>query len=642
MTPAWVLEEVNDAIVIMKAEGEILFANHAANELLNDEALIGQSIDHFFTIEDVAETKKKPVLVELDFVNTKMVQIKSWKLTDSHICLFIQPVRFKDQKEYHMYELKYQMSQPYEGLVLHQAGRIIDCDDSLAELFGYTKSELINQSIYSFIDSRYTNLIKNNMNKHLDTPYLVKAYKKSGFPLYVDVLPHPYPDKDGDLRIAVLRDVTDRVQSEKQIQFMAYYDELTDLPNRNFFMKTLEEAIAEIQNKDCQMAVHFVDIDYFKQINDTLGYQFGDALLQSCAKRLKQLLNTKNFIARMSGDEFLILQRDIKSKAEAEAFAKKVINAFQTPIKVQDFEIFTTVSIGISIYPENADKPNELVKQADSAMYVIKENQRNHYKLFESSITKDFKEMLTIENEMRRAIKQKQFEVHYQPQVDISNDQVIGFEALLRWKHPSRGYISPGMFIPLAEKTGLIIEIGDWVLREACRQNKKWHEKGYGPTKVSVNLSVKQFLQKDLVNKVKQILLETKLDSAFLELEITESMSMSNEAYIMETLKGLKELGVNVSIDDFGTGYSSMKYLSQFPLSKLKIDQLFIRGDKEQNQAIVKSIIHLSHSLDMKVIAEGVETKEQLEFLKSQKCDEIQGFYFSKPVAPKIAERFFA
>ncbi|QHS22070.1 EAL domain-containing protein [Virgibacillus sp. MSP4-1] len=642
MTPARMLEQLNDAIVILHADGQVLFANQAAHTLLDEEDLTGQPIELFLEPGTVMQKEREPILLELNSADQMLVQIRNWKLNDGYICLFIHPVRFKDQKENQMYALKYRMNQSHEGMVLHQAGQIIDCDDSLAKIFGYNKSELIRASIDEFIDSSYFHTLKENMKKDHDKPYLLKGYKKSGEPLYIDVLPQPYPDKDGDLRIAVIRDVTERVQSEKQIQFMAYYDELTDLPNRNYFVKTLEEAIAECRKDNGQIAVHFVDIDYFKQINDTLGYQFGDALLRACSHRLKQLLDGNNFIARMSGDEFLILQRDIQNKEEAEAFAEKVIQAFQTPIDVQDFEIFTTVSIGISIFPENGNHPNELIKQADSAMYVIKENQRNHYKIFESSITEDFKEMLTIENELRRAIKQKQFEVHYQPQVDISNNQVIGFEALLRWKHPSRGYISPGMFIPLAEKTGLIIEIGDWVLREACRQNRKWHQKGYGPTKVSVNLSVKQFLQKDLVKKVRDILQESKLDAKYLELEITESMAMSNEAYIMDTLKGLKELGVNVSIDDFGTGYSSMKYLSQFPLSKLKIDQLFIRGEQKQNQAIVKSIIHLSHSLDMKVIAEGVETREQLEFLKGEKCDEIQGFYFSKPVAPGKAERFFS
>ncbi|MRG85596.1 EAL domain-containing protein [Salinibacillus xinjiangensis] len=640
LVPGKLTEYLGDALLFINESGKILYANKSAIQVLGDANVTGKKADTYFESNLITEKEEHQMLVDMKTPVSNVVQVKSWKVDEHQFCIHLNPIRLSEKKDNLLYSLSKMMKQPSEGMVLHEEGRIVDCDQSFAQILGYSKEELLDQSVFSIVDRKYLDVLKKNINTYHEGPYRLKGYKKDGQSIYVEVLPQVYADTNRQLRIAIIRDVSERVRSEKQIEFMAYYDELTELPNRNFFNKTLEEAIKECREEDCRMAVHFIDVDNFKQINDTLGYQFGDAMLKACSERLKQLLNEQNFIARMSGDEFLLLQRGIQSKHEAEELAKKIIAAFQTPIDVNDYEIYTTVSIGISIYPENGTSSNELVKHADSAMYVIKDKQRNHYQLFESSITENFKEMLTIENELRKAIRLSQFEIHYQPQVDISTNCVIGFEALLRWNHPEKGSISPGVFIPLAEKTGLIIEIGDWVLKEACRQTKEWQDKGYSPMKISVNLSVKQFLQKSLVEKVEAVLQETGLNPKYLELEITESMAMSNEEFIMETLNGLKGLGVNVSIDDFGTGYSSMKYLSQFPLSKLKIDQLFIRGQREQNQSIVKSIIHLSHALNMKVIAEGVETKEQLEFLKNEKCDEIQGFYISKPVAADKVESF--
>lgn len=360
-----------------------------------------------------------------------------------------------------------------------------------------------------------------------------------------------------------------------------------------------------------------------------------------CGEKLKSFLQTDTFIARMSGDEFLILQKHTKSKEVATKIAKELISEFEKPIKIEGYELFISVSIGISIFPENGQTANDLIKHADSAMYVIKERHQNNYKLFDSSISENFKTMLTIESELRKALPQGQFELHYQPQKNLGSGKIIGFEALLRWNHPVNGYIPPDDFIPLAEKTGLIIEIGDWVLKEACKQNKAWQDKGYEPIIVGVNLSAKQFHQKGLVENIESILALTGLDPCYLELEITESMAMSNEDYIIDTMERLRRLGVLVSIDDFGTGYSSLKYLSIFPVTKLKIDKMFMDENQKQNKAIVKSIIHMSHSLNMKVIAEGVETIEQLAFLENENCDEVQGYYYSKPLPPAQLTKFF-
>jgi len=437
------------------------------------------------------------------------------------------------------------------------------------------------------------------------------------------------------MRVAIIKDISERIEHEKRLEYMAYFDELTDLPNRNYFIKVLRDAIDEAHVANESLAVYFIDLDYFKEINETLGYDFGDKLLIASGKRLKKMKAPNVFIARNGGDEFLILQRHLNSDQMSIQLAESLISMFEDPVMIEGYEVFTSISIGISMFPENGHTPNDLIKHADSAMYVIKEKHRNNYKFFESSISEKFILMLTMESDLRQALKKNQFELHYQPQKSLRSKTVVGMEALLRWNHPKKGNIPPMDFIPLAEKTGLIIEIGDWVLQEACEQNKKWQNQGYKPIIISVNLSAKQFHQKNLVEKIENVLQNTKLDAKYLELEITESMAMTNEQYILKTLRRLRDLGVNVSIDDFGTGYSSLKYLSKFPITKLKIDKMFMDEKQQQNKAIVKSIINMSHSLQMKVIAEGVETINQFEFLERENCDAIQGYFFSRPLPPR-------
>lgn len=638
----WLLKHIKDALILINESGEILQLNPAADLWLGQSDGTKRSIYEFFDINQLNEKREIQLLARMKTKDRRLFQLRMFKVQEQLYCILLHPVRFNESRNKVFHELHSKRVDPIEGMVIHNNGKIVECDSSFAKMLGYTRKELLDMSVFDLVDPRYQKILEKNVNATEESSYQLKGRKKDGSTLYVEILSQPYQEDDEMLRMALIRDITAQIEHEKRMEFIAYYDELTDLPNRNYFNQVLKETIVETKQAGGKLAVHFMDVDYFKQINDTLGYHFGDQLLKACSDRLKQLLDEKTFIARMGDDEFLVLQRDIQSKQEAEQFALQMITAFEEPIFVADYELYITVSIGISLFPEDGENANELIKHADSAMHVIKQNQRNHYKLFESSISENFKEMLQMETELRKAFRENQFDIHYQPQIDIQTEKLIGFEALLRWHHPEKGNIPPGVFIPLAEKTGLIMELGDWVLREACKQNKRWQKKGYPPVKVSVNLSAKQFLQKNLVQRIADILKETGLSPHYLELEITESMAVSNEEFIMDTLHGLRNLGVHVSIDDFGTGYSSLKYLSQFPISKLKIDRLFISDDKKQNQAIVKSIIHMSHSLDMKVIAEGVETKEQLEFLRSQMCDEIQGYYFSKPVHPEEADRWFS
>ncbi|WP_188454573.1 sensor domain-containing protein [Virgibacillus oceani] len=635
-----VLANLKEAVLFVHENGAILSGNNTAFALLNMENKDSASVLDYLDFALLKEKNESHLLMEQKNENGKLIEVKSIRINNLVYCLIMSHLSLQDKTEEVKKYINKLIQKSAEGMVMYDNDKVIDCDSTFAKMFGYNREEIINSHISSLIDEKSMYQLKQVIHNNPEKSYELTALKKDGTHFYIEMMVHPYNNQGEIIRVAIVKDISDRIENEKRIEFMAYYDELTDLPNRNFFNKVLREAIDQAEKNNELLAVYFIDLDYFKEINDTLGYAFGDQLLRACGERFKAFLETDTFIARMGGDEFLILQRHTKDKNAAVELAEKLIAEFEKPIKIDDYEIFTSVSIGISIFPENGKNPNDLIKHADSAMYVIKERHRNNYNLFESSISENFKTMLTMETELRKALKEGQFELHYQPQKNLGSGKIVGLEALLRWNHPLKGYISPDEFIPLAEKTGLIIDIGDWVLREACRQNMAWQDKGYQRVIVSVNLSAKQFHQKELVEKVEEILNETGLRPHYLELEITESMAMSNEEYILETMVRLRKLGVLVSIDDFGTGYSSLKYLSIFPVTKLKIDKMFMDENQKQNQAIVKSIIHMSHSLNMKVIAEGVETIEQLTFLEKEKCDEMQGFYFSKPLPPKDLTKF--
>ncbi|QKY68887.1 EAL domain-containing protein [Lentibacillus sp. CBA3610] len=634
-----ILTRLKEAVIFVRQNGEIIRGNDAAYSLLKvdeeNESTIHESLD-FSLLHQSNDTH---VLMELKKQNGTLAEVKSIRTGKDMFCLIISELSINDKTDEVKNYINNQVYADSEGIVMYEGDRIIDCDQTFADMFGYTKEEMKNLSISRLIDERSFPQLS-NLHNYPDSPHELTGIRRDSSTFYFEMVGHPYNNFGNIIRVAVIKDITNRIENEKRIEYMAYYDELTDLPNRNFFNNILNDATLEAEKNQEIMAVYFIDLNYFKEINDTLGYAFGDKLLKACAERFKTFLTPNIFIARMSGDEFLILKRCSNENTVA-AFADELMTAFERPIKIDDYEIFTSISIGISIYPENGKTANDLIKHADSAMYVIKEKHGSNYNIFESSISENFKAMLTMESELRKAVKYGQFELHYQPQKCLSSNKIVGMEALLRWKHPVKGYIPPDEFIGLAEKTGLIIDIGDWVLKEACRQNKAWQDKGLQRVIVSVNLSAKQFYQRGLVEKVEEVLKETEMEPDYLELEITETMAMTNEENILNTMHRLRSLGVKVSIDDFGTGYSSFKYLSVFPVTKLKIDKMFINENREQNKAIVKSIIHMSHSLDMKVIAEGVETVDQLQFLTAERCDEMQGFYFSKPLPPEKLTNLF-
>ncbi|WP_051330767.1 bifunctional diguanylate cyclase/phosphodiesterase [Aneurinibacillus terranovensis] len=435
--------------------------------------------------------------------------------------------------------------------------------------------------------------------------------------------------------VGVFEDITLRKQMESKIQYQAYHDMLTGLPNRVLFNDRLDQAIDHSSCNNKKLAVMFIDLDQFKRINAMFGHCIGDDLLQAVAECLKRCIRESDTIARFGGDEFMILLPEVFHEQDAVTVAEKIIEALRQPLMLGDRELFISSSIGISVYPADGNDSKTLIKNADTAMYHAKKQGRNNYQLYRSLMNDDEAfERLTLENSLRKALQKDEFLVYYQPQINLHTGEIIGMEALVRWQNPELGMVPPVKFIPLAEDTGLIIPLGEWVLRAACTQNKAWQLAGYPPIRVAVNLSMLQFKQSDMVGTIVRVLQETGLDPRYLEVEITESMLMENPDATLGTLKQLKAIGIRISLDDFGTGYSSLNYLKRLSIDTLKIDQSFVRdiATDADDRAIVNSIIHLAHSMNLRVIAEGVETTEQLNFLRSHQCDEIQGYLIGYPL----------
>ncbi|RJS60889.1 GGDEF domain-containing phosphodiesterase [Bacillus sp. PK3_68] len=438
-----------------------------------------------------------------------------------------------------------------------------------------------------------------------------------------------------------LLDYTDELKEKnKEIQYHAYYDFLTGLPNSRLFNKTALE-LAEINEKS-PMAFLFLDLDRFKFINDLLGHSAGDVILKAVTNRILPFLREGEMMSRIGGDEFILLLPNTSSEA-ANSMAQTILKALEKPFLYEGNELFITSSIGISMFPEDGDNIEDVIKNADIAMYRAKEQGRNNHQFYTSGMNDWIQRRAILEKGMRQALEHDEFTLFYQPKVDINTGVITGSEALIRWRHPQLGVISPEEFIPLAEETGLIVAIGEWVLQTACKQMRKWQNSGFPHMTISINLSPRQFQQASLVEQVSKVLEETGLKPQYLELEITETIAMYNEDYVIAKLNALKDLGVKIAIDDFGTGYSSLSYLKKFPFHTLKIDKSFVRDieDDSDDNKIIATIIAMARNLKVSVIAEGVETDKQLYFLQQQKCNEVQGYLFSKPLSVEEFNKTF-
>jgi len=512
----------------------------------------------------------------------------------------------------------------------------------IEEWTGYSPEEICNSTvlweklIHPKDKESLIRKLKSKNNKSQNISFKYRLWSKDGSYRWVQDQATKQWDVSGDVVniSGAMVDITDCKRAEETIESLAYYDSLTELPNRRLLNDRLVQELSRAKRNKEKLAVLFIDLDRFKTINDTLGHHAGDWLLRSVAERLKLCLRKCDTIGRLGGDEFVVILSQINRPENATKFAIRILESIKKPFNISNHKFYITTSIGIAIYPDDGDDENILLKNADIAMYRAKEHGKNTYILYTTAMHADILKFIELEGYIREAIEQKQFTIAYQPKVDINTNQVTGVEALIRWNHPKMGFISPEKFIPIAEETGLIIEIGSWILQAACEQNKKWQEDGYAPIRMAVNLSVRQLYADNLVNTIEKILEKTGLETKWLELEITESDVMENSDIAIDILKRISRMGIQISLDDFGTGYSSLSYLKNLPINTVKIDRSFVSNiscDRSDTE-IATAIIAMSHALDLKVIAEGVETLEQMEVLMKIKCDEIQGYLFSRPL----------
>lgn len=557
-------------------------------------------------------------------------------------------IRFKNRELERVVAELQQLSREHE-LILNSAGEGIfglDLDGNITfcnlageSMLGYSQGELIGKS-YNNIFKKYK--LKSETSKLPYTAIDQQFFRKDGSSFPVEYVISPIIEGDTELgEVVTFKDITERKQMEKEISYLAFYDSLTDLPNRVLLNERLNQEIANAKKNNEKVAVLYLDLDRFKMVNDSLGHSYGDELLRHAAGRLSASIPNNAIISRQGGDEFTIILPNIKDEEDVLEVVSSIIDSFAEPFSLKDNELYIKTSIGISIFPENGDSVEVLIKNADTAMYKSKEITGNSYYFFKSGMDNRTLASMKLENALYKALEKDELVIYYQPQVNSKTRQIISAEALIRWNHHSEGMISPAEFIPIAEETGLIVPIGEWVLRESCKQLKKWHELGHDYMSVSVNLSVRQFEESNLFSTIKNILDEVGLPPQNLHLELTENQIIKNTEITLKTMGQLQALGVHIAIDDFGTGYSSLGYLRNFPISTLKIDKSFIQDitNDEDNAAITNTIISLAQNLKLDVIAEGVETKEQADFLAYKNCYLMQGYYFSKPLTVKDFEQ---
>jgi diguanylate cyclase (GGDEF)-like protein/PAS domain S-box-containing protein len=563
-------------------------------------------------------------------------------------------------------EFEHLFNTTMESIFLVEEGRCIAANEKSVEMFGFaSKEEAVGREIMELIASDSQSYVANMIQLDENRPYEAYAVRNDGNRFPVLCRGHNVISKGRTIRIAAMLDLSDLKEKDRELRrmldelqekqkelirqqsvldHMAHHDALTDLPNRILFIDRLHQAVKKSRSRDTKTAIFFIDLDRFKQINDSLGHAVGDQVLEVVSKRLHSLIRDEDTIARLGGDEFTLLIEDVATLQTMSAMADNIIEKLQVPMYVDGHELYVTSSIGISVYPDDGEDAGVLLSNADAAMYKAKADGRNNYQFYTTDMTTQAYERIIMERNMRRALEEESFELYYQPQIDAKSGLTRSVEALIRWPQDDGSMISPAKFIPLAEDTGFIVPIGEWVLKTACEQMVRWKEQGLAIEHIAVNLAGNQLQKEGLYDTVMEIMDSTGCRPEWIELEVTEGFIMKDPEYSINALKRLKDTGIEIAIDDFGTGYSSMTYLKQLPIDTLKIDQSFVRGlpDNRDDAAIAKTIIALAEGLELKTIAEGVETLAQKDFLMHEGCISLQGFFYAQALPAEEVEKMLA
>ncbi len=663
------LQAAANSIVITDNQGTILWTNHAFSQLTgygSEEALgknprllkSGKENSAFYakmwgTITsgqtwqgEIINRRKDGSLYTEDMTITP---VRNGNGPISHYVAIKQDITSRKVAEDRLRRAEEKYRSIFEDAVIGifqttPEGRPVSINRAMARIHGYDSpeqllAEISNVGRQLFVDPNASTELSRALeqDRTLHSAEL-QVYSRDGSKKWLLANVRGVSNADGRvvLHEGTVEDITERKAAEQRVQFLAYYDALTELPNRALLRDRILVALASARRHHEKVALLFLDLDHFKTINDSLGHSVGDLLLKEVAERLKKWTRAPDTVARLGGDEFLVLMTAIHDTADALEVADRIVKSMATEFVIQGHSLNVTCSLGISIFPDNGEDIEALFKHADLAMYSAKEHGRNTIQVFTQEMNVQAMERMTLESSLRLAVERNELYLVYQPQEDLATGEIIGCEALLRWKHPDLGLVSPSKFIPVAESSGLIMPIGEWVLKTACVQARQWQNEGLPALPVAVNVSAVQFRQKGFLRLIETVLSETGLSPQYLELELTESLILSNANVVLSMLRQLKEMGVRLSIDDFGTGYSSLSYLKQFPVYKLKIDGSFVRDVSVDmdDAAIISSILSMAKNLGLKVVAECVENEEQVSFLRAHSCDEIQGYYFSEPLRP--------
>lgn len=556
----------------------------------------------------------------------------------------------RKRNEAHMRKLSRALQQTADAVAITDKHGIIEyVNPSFETITGYSSTEAIGQTPHILSSHKHDPAFYQQLWRTIKSGEVfcdvITNKRKDGSLFHEEKTITPLTDDNGNIThfIATGRDITERINSQERLLYLAHHDILTDLPNRASFSERLQGEVKRAKRSHHRVAVLFIDLDRFKIINDTLGHDVGDRVLQTAAERLVCNLRASDTVARLGGDEFAILLPEVATIDEVAMITEKLLLDLAKPFYLDERELFISASIGISLYPDDSHDPGILVKHADMAMYRAKSMGRNTYKFFAEELSNKADERLTLETHLRRALEREEFCLHYQPQLSFKSGKITGVEALLRWQRPGHGLTPPDQFIPILEETGLIVEVGEWVARTACQQLRHWHDASY-PIRMAINVSSRQFNDKRLEQRICNAIEQSGVTPTFIELEITESLLMQNPGKTEQTLNNFAKRGIDLAIDDFGVGYSSLSYLRRFPLNTLKIDRTFVNDitTDPDDAAIISTIIAMAKALKLATVAEGVETQAQLDFLKGHHCDTMQGFFFSRPLPPEGIDTLLA